>query len=130
MAKASNMRSGYKAFSCSELKTYNSPAYSNLIFGERRKPIKKKTNLAVAAEYSMSSDRTEEHEGYSNLNDKGGHHTQLVPPARQEVHQRSHRCWDALRLIMQGQSCFSHIRYNYYPSPTLLTLINITALST
>lgn len=48
----------------------------------------------------MQSHWAEEHEWYGNFNNKGGSHTESMPPVRKEEEKPGQGRWDALGLIV------------------------------
>lgn len=63
------------------------------------------THLQVKRPEPESAQWAEEKQRYSDLYDKGPHHTQLLPPHRKLVGKPSQRGGDTLSLVMVRQSC-------------------------
>lgn len=66
------------------------------------------THLQVKSPKPESAEWTEEKQGYRNLNDKGSHYTQLLPPNWQLVGKPGQRGGNTLSLIVVCQCCPTH----------------------
>lgn len=66
------------------------------------------THLQVKSPKPESAEWTEEKQGYHNLNDKGSHDTQLLPPNWQLVGKPGQRGGNTLSLIVVCQCCPTH----------------------
>lgn len=63
------------------------------------------THLSIEGSQSQAANGGKEQRGHSNLDEEGGHHTELVQPDWQVVGKPGSRGGQALCLIVVGESC-------------------------